>query len=54
MRRHKECKVSSSSDSYIECVGVGLSYKLAFLKAKLCCIRKKRREKLEAARLVAI
>ena len=53
VRRSKACKIGSHSDSCTECAGMGLSCELAFSEAKLRCIRKKRREKLEAARLAA-
>ena len=48
VRRDRECKIGINLDSYIKCFRVSLSYKLAFSEAKLCRIRKKRREKLEA------
>ena len=49
---YKDYKIGLNSDSYIKCDRGGLLYKLTFLEAKLRRIQRKRREKLEATRLV--
>ena len=45
--------MGSSSDSYVKYTRNSLLYELTFLEAKLRRIRRKRREKLEATRIVA-
>ena len=53
VRRYKDYKISLLSDSCVKCDENSLSCELTFLEAKLCHIRRKRREKLEATRMAA-
>ena len=48
VRRNSDCLVGPNSNSYTACTGSGLNCELAFSKAKLRCIQKKRREKLSS------
>ena len=51
--RYKDYKISLLSDSYIKCTRNSLLYELTFSEVKLRRIRRKRHEKLEAARIAA-
>ena len=48
VRYNSDCLVGPNSDSCTACTGLGLNCELAFFKAKLRRIQKKRREKLSS------